>query len=101
MADAGFGAGLQLHSNHYSDQLSQQRMEILGAQLGKIGISIKSTVAAVAQANQQWHDGVGDIHLSADRAGRSKRHLCLAIRTGRLLQLRRSRPLGRADTRHS
>lgn len=65
MADAGFGAGLQLHSNHYSDQLSQQRMEILGAQLGKIGISIKSTVAAVAQANQQWHDGVGDIHLSA------------------------------------
>jgi peptide/nickel transport system permease protein/peptide/nickel transport system substrate-binding protein len=65
MAEAGFGGGLQLHSNHYSDQLSQQRMEILGAQLGKIGITIRSTVGAVAQANQQWHDGVGDIHLSA------------------------------------
>ncbi len=65
MAEAGFGSGLQLNSNHYSDQLSQQRMEILAAQLGQIGITIKSTVAAIAQANQQWHDGIGDIHLSA------------------------------------
>lgn len=65
LAEAGYPNGLELHSNHYSDPLSMQRMELIGAQLKAVGITLRSTVAAVAQANQTWNDGVGDIHLSA------------------------------------
>ena len=65
MAEAGFADGLELHSNHYSDQLSGQRMEIIAANFSKIGIKLKNTVATIAQSNKTWNDGVGDIHLSA------------------------------------
>ena len=65
MAEAGFANGLELHSNTASDPFTTQRMEIIAAQLGKIGIRIKHTVGSLAQSNQTWNDGVGDIRLTA------------------------------------
>jgi peptide/nickel transport system permease protein/peptide/nickel transport system substrate-binding protein len=40
-------------------------MEIIAAQLGKIGIKLKYTVGTLAQSNQTWNDGIGDIRLTA------------------------------------
>ena len=65
MADAGFANGLELHSNTASDPFTTQRMEIISAQLAKIGIKIKQTVSSLAQSNQTWNDGIGDIRLTA------------------------------------
>ena len=65
MADAGFAGGLELLSNTASDPFTTQRMEIIAAQLGKIGIRLKYTVGTLAQSNQTWNEGVGDIRLTA------------------------------------
>ncbi|WP_176441050.1 ABC transporter substrate-binding protein [Oceanicola sp. 22II-s10i] len=65
LKEAGFGGGLKLVSNHYSDPQSAQRMEIIAAMLEAVGITLENTVAAVAQSNKTWNEGVGDIHLSA------------------------------------
>lgn len=65
MADAGHANGLELHSNTASDPFTTQRMEIIAAQLGKIGIKIRHTVGTLAQSNQTWNDGIGDIRLTA------------------------------------
>jgi peptide/nickel transport system permease protein/peptide/nickel transport system substrate-binding protein len=65
MAEAGFANGLELHSNTASDPFTTQRMEIIAAQLGKIGIALKRTVGTLAQSNQTWNQGVGDIRLTA------------------------------------
>lgn len=65
MADAGFAGGLELHSNTASDPFTTQRMEIIAAQLGKIGIRLKYTTGTLAQSNQTWNEGVGDIRLTA------------------------------------
>jgi ABC-type transport system substrate-binding protein len=65
MADAGFAGGLELMSNTASDPFTTQRMEIIAAQLGKIGIKLKYTVGTLAQSNQTWNDGIGDIRLTA------------------------------------
>jgi len=65
LKEAGFGDGLKLVSNHYSDPYSAQRMEIIAAMLEAVGITLENVTAAVAQSNKTWNDGVGDIHLSA------------------------------------
>jgi ABC-type transport system substrate-binding protein len=65
MAEAGFSNGLELHSNTASDPFTTQRMEIIAAQLSKIGIRLKYSVSSLAQSNQTWNDGVGDIRLTA------------------------------------
>lgn len=65
VAQAGFAGGIDIHSVHYSDQLSVQRMEILSDMLRKVGFKFKESVGSIAQANQWWQEGTGDIHLSA------------------------------------
>jgi len=65
MTEAGFANGLELHSNTASDPFTTQRMEIIAAQFGKIGIKIKHTVGTLAQSNQTWNEGIGDIRLTA------------------------------------
>ena len=65
MAEASGGKGVDLHFVHYSDQLSVQRSEILSDMLRKAGFRLKESVGSIAQANQLWQEGTGDIHLSA------------------------------------
>jgi peptide/nickel transport system permease protein/peptide/nickel transport system substrate-binding protein len=65
MADAGLAGGLELHSNTASDPFTTQRMEIIAAQWSKIGIRLKYTTGTLAQSNQTWNEGVGDIRLTA------------------------------------
>jgi ABC-type transport system substrate-binding protein len=65
MADAGFAGGLELMSNTASDPFTTQRMEIIAAQFAKIGVKLKYTVGTLAQSNQTWNDGIGDIRLTA------------------------------------
>lgn len=65
LKEAGFGDGLTLKMNHYSDPQSVQRIEILQAMLGAVGITFESVTGSVPQSNKLWNDGVGDIKLSA------------------------------------
>jgi len=65
MAEAGFAGGLELHSNTASDPFTTQRMEIIAAQWSKIGIKLKYTTGTLAQSNQTWNEGIGDIRLTA------------------------------------
>ena len=65
VADASGGKGVDLHFVHYSDQLSVQRAEILSDMLRKAGFRLKESVGSIAQANELWQNGTGDIHLSA------------------------------------
>lgn len=65
LTEAGFGGGVDLHSVHYSDQLSGQRMEMLADMLRKVGFRLQESVGSIAQANELWQNGTGDIHLSA------------------------------------
>lgn len=65
MAEAGHANGLEIHSNSPSDPFTTQRLEIIAAQLGKIGIKMKYSSGTLQATSKTWNNDVGDIRFTA------------------------------------
>ncbi|MBV9748449.1 MAG: peptide ABC transporter [Acetobacteraceae bacterium] len=57
LADAGFAAGVEIPAAAYSDQFSQQRMEIIMGMLEKVGIKLTLETGTVADLNAKLIGG--------------------------------------------
>jgi len=55
LADAGFGAGLEIPMLGWSDQASQQAQEVLMDMLGKVGVRPKMKVGSIADTSSQFY----------------------------------------------
>ena len=61
---------VELTAFHYSDQRSQQRMEILTANLTKAGFKLKYVTGSIPQVNQQFNESPGGHFISSAWTGR-------------------------------
>ncbi len=84
LAEAGHGDGLTLKLLSWSDQDSQQRQEILAAQLREVGIRLQTQIGTIPQTAEWFYgpDKRGDLFLSA-WSGRPDPSLTLALLFGK------------------
>jgi peptide/nickel transport system permease protein/peptide/nickel transport system substrate-binding protein len=65
LADAGYAKGLDLQFYGYTDQASQQRTELLMAQLRDVGIRLQVVSGVMADINSRFYaKGEGDLNLT-------------------------------------
>ena len=79
LAEAGFPrGGLTINASYASNQLNNQRIEILASFLERVGIRLTSTSGTLTATLQTWREGVGDIRL-ANWTGRPDPALTYAL----------------------